>query len=79
MSPLSRMLVRGDDPRGLCARLGGIFGAGNFYIDLQRHLDAGEERLNRKLAALAGAARIPHRRDQRRMPRRHRIANCSTC
>ncbi|MGA6973255.1 MAG: PHP domain-containing protein, partial [Candidatus Binatus sp.] len=59
MSPLSRMLVRGDDPRSLCARLGGIFGAGNFYIDLQRHLDAGEERLNRKLAALAGATRIP--------------------
>src|SRR5271154_2128493 len=59
MSPLSRMLVRGDDPRSLCARLGGIFGAGNFYIDLQRHLDAGEERLNRKLAALASAARIP--------------------
>src|ERR1700691_3094254 len=59
MSPLSRMLVRGEDPRSLCARLGGIFGAGNFYIDLQRHLDAGEERLNRKLAALADAVRIP--------------------
>ncbi len=59
MSPLSRMLVRGEDPRELSARLGGIFGANNFYIDLQRHLDAGEERLNRKLAALAGAARIP--------------------
>ena len=59
MSPLSRMLVRGEDPGDLSRRLGGIFGAGNFYIDLQRHLDAGEERLNRKLAALAGAARIP--------------------
>src|SRR5579862_7683421 len=59
MSPLSRMLVRGEDPRPLSGRLAGIFGAGNFYIDLQRHLDAGEERLNRKLAALAGAARIP--------------------
>ena len=59
MSPLSRMLVRGDDPRELSRRLGGIFGPGNFYIDLQRHLDAGEERLNRKLAALAGAERIP--------------------
>jgi len=59
MSPLSRMLVRGEDPGDLSGRLGGIFGAGNFYIDLQRHLDAGEERLNRKLAALAGAARIP--------------------
>ena len=59
MSPLSCMLVRGEDPGDLGRRLGGIFGAGNFYIDLQRHLDAGEERLNRKLAALAGAARIP--------------------
>ncbi|HEY6299434.1 MAG TPA: error-prone DNA polymerase [Candidatus Binatus sp.] len=59
MSPLSRMLVRGEDPVELSRRLSGIFGAGNFYIDLQRHLDAGEERLNRKLAALAGAARIP--------------------
>jgi error-prone DNA polymerase len=59
MSPLSRMLVRGEDPRELSRRLGGIFGAGNFYIDLQRHLDAGEERLNRKLAALADAVRIP--------------------
>ncbi len=59
MSPLSRMLVRGEDPGDLSRRLGGIFGAGNFHIDLQRHLDAGEERLNRKLAALAGAARIP--------------------
>ncbi len=59
MSPLSRKLVRGEDPRELSGRLAGIFGAGNFYIDLQRHLDAGEERLNRKLAALAGAAHIP--------------------
>src|SRR5271168_2884074 len=49
MSPLSRMLVRGDDPRSLCSRLNAIFGAGHLYIDLQRHLDAGEERLNRKL------------------------------
>jgi error-prone DNA polymerase len=59
MSPLSRMLVRGEDPRDLSRRLGGIFGAGNLYIDLQRHLDAGEERLNRKLSALASAMRIP--------------------
>jgi error-prone DNA polymerase len=59
MSPLSRMLIRGEDPVELSRRLAGIFGANNLYIDLQRHLDAGEERLNRKLAALAGAARIP--------------------
>ena len=59
MSPLSRMLVRGGDPRELASRLRGIFGAKNFYIDLQRHLDPGEERLSRKLAALAGATNIP--------------------
>ncbi|HEY6394138.1 MAG TPA: error-prone DNA polymerase [Candidatus Binataceae bacterium] len=59
MSPLSRMLVRGKDPRDLCNRLRGIFGRDSLYIDLQRHLDPDEERLNRKLAALADAGRIP--------------------
>ncbi len=59
MSPLSRMLVRGEDPRAIGDRLRNIFGAQNFYVDLQRHLDAGEERLNRKLAALADAMKIP--------------------
>jgi error-prone DNA polymerase len=58
-SPLSRMLIRGEDPRALCDRLCRIFGRGNFHIDVQRHLDAGEERLNRKLTALADAARVP--------------------
>ncbi len=56
-SPLSRMLTAGRDPRPLCDRLYAIFGANNLYIDLQRHLDAGEERLNRKLAALAASKR----------------------
>jgi error-prone DNA polymerase len=58
-SPLSRMLGSGADPRPLCARLGVLFGAGNLFIDLQRHLDAHEERLNRQLAALAAACRVP--------------------
>ena len=58
-SPLARMLARGENPRALCDRLRAIFGAGNFFIDLQRHLDADEERLNRKLFALAQALRIP--------------------
>ncbi len=53
------MLTAGEDPRPLCDRLRSIFGAGNFHIDLQRHLDAGEERLNRKLAALAEATGTP--------------------
>ena len=59
MSPISRMLVRGDDPSALCDRLRAVFGAGNFFIDLQRHFDADEERLNCKLAALAAAMKIP--------------------
>jgi error-prone DNA polymerase len=59
LSPLSRRLTRGDDPRALCNGLQTIFGPGNLYIDLQRHLDPDEERLNRKLLALAGASRIP--------------------
>ncbi len=59
MSPLARALVRGEDPRALTDRLRGIFGADNLYIDLQRHLDASEERLNRKLFAIAETMRIP--------------------
>ncbi len=59
MSPVSRALIRGEDPRALCDQLGATFGRGNLFIDLQRHLDAGEERLNRKLHALAAACRLP--------------------
>jgi error-prone DNA polymerase len=59
LSPLSRMLTRGDDPHTLGAALSAIFGRGNFYIDLQRHLDPDEERLNRKLAVFARAAHLP--------------------
>ena len=58
-SPISRALIRGDDPRALADRLRGIFGAGNLLIDLQRHLDADEERMNRKLRAFADASKIP--------------------
>ncbi len=58
-SPVSRMLLRGENPRQLCDRLGASLGAGNLFIDLQRHLDPGQERLNRKLLALAAAMRVP--------------------
>ncbi len=58
-SPLARRLIRGADPRALCDRLGAIFGAGNFFIDVQRHLDPDEERLNRKLIALAESCHVP--------------------
>jgi len=58
-SPLARMLMRGADARQLCDRLSAIFGRGNLYIDFQRHLDPDEERLNRKLIALAGECGVP--------------------
>ncbi|HKV56015.1 MAG TPA: PHP domain-containing protein, partial [Candidatus Binataceae bacterium] len=58
-SPLARMLTRGQDSRQLCGRLSAIFGNDNIYIDLQRHLDPDEERLNRRLAALAEDCRVP--------------------
>ncbi len=58
-SPLALALTRGGDPRALCDRLGAIFGRGNFYIDLGRHLDPAEERLNRRLAALAAGCGVP--------------------
>jgi len=58
-SPLALALTRGGDPRALCDRLHAVFGRGNFYLDLGRHLDPAEERLNRRLAALAAAAGVP--------------------
>ncbi|HTY55261.1 MAG TPA: error-prone DNA polymerase, partial [Candidatus Binataceae bacterium] len=58
-SPLTQRLARGENPLPICDRLRSIFGAGNLFIDLQRHLDADEERRNRKLAALAETAHIP--------------------
>ncbi len=57
--PLAYLLAHGRDPRPLCDRLQGIFGSGNLFIDIQRHLDPDEERLNRKLIALADSCRIP--------------------
>jgi error-prone DNA polymerase len=58
-SPLTQALVRGGNPKVLAERLKASFGPLNLFIDLQRHLDPDEERLNRKLATLAEAARIP--------------------
>ena len=58
-SPLTRLSAQHKDPRQLCARLAKILGPDNLYIDLQRHLDPDEERLNRKLIALAETCRIP--------------------
>ncbi|HVN27619.1 MAG TPA: PHP domain-containing protein, partial [Candidatus Binataceae bacterium] len=58
-SPLARALIRGNDPHEFTDRLRGIFGARNLFIDLQRHLDADEERMNRKLRAFADNLKIP--------------------
>jgi error-prone DNA polymerase len=58
-SPIARMLLRGENPLALCDRLSAIFGRGNLYIDVQRHLDADEERLNRRLRGLADALKLP--------------------
>ena len=55
-SPISRALIRGEDPHPLADSLNSIFGVGNLIVDLQRHLDADEERMNRKLRAFADAA-----------------------
>ncbi len=57
-SPLAHLLAGHQEPRPLCERLKSIFGPHNVFIDLQRHLDPNEERLNRKLVALADACRI---------------------
>lgn len=59
LSPISKALVRGEDPAALAGRLKSIFGARNLFIDLQRHLDPTEERLNRKLAVFAAGCGIP--------------------
>ena len=58
-SPLSRGLTRGEEIQPLADRLKSIFGPRNLFLDLQRHSDADEERLNRKLMALAETCRVP--------------------
>ena len=58
-SPLSQKLIRGENPTALGDRLQGIFAAENFFIDLQRHKDPEEERLNRKLKAFAEQIHAP--------------------
>src|SRR5262252_7991228 len=44
---------------GLVDRLVGVFGRGNVYVELQRHLRRDEERDNAALAGLAAAFRVP--------------------
>ena len=58
-SLVARALTRGYEVRPLVDRLKGIFGPHNLFLDLQRHSDADEERLNRKFIALAETCCIP--------------------
>jgi len=53
--------VRGHDAgavRDCVGRLKALFGK-DLYLDLQRHLDPGEERFNRALLAVAGSTAFP--------------------
>jgi error-prone DNA polymerase len=57
-----RRLIAEDDsnaPLEFLDRLTGVFGRGNVFIEIQRHFLRGESRVNRRLAALAGAAGLP--------------------
>jgi error-prone DNA polymerase len=56
------LLADGDDrTRALAAarHYADLFGAGNFYIELQNHLRPGDERLVKRLAALGRYLRLP--------------------
>jgi error-prone DNA polymerase len=59
--PLAGAVARGDRAaaRRLLDRLAGIFGRGNCFVEVQRHLDRAQERDLDRLVALAGAARLP--------------------
>src|SRR5438445_241999 len=54
--------LAGDDGAGAVeclARLVGIFGRGNVFVEVQRHLDREGERILAGLVRLARAARLP--------------------
>jgi error-prone DNA polymerase len=59
--PLAGAVARGDreGARRLLDRLAGIFGRGNCFVEVQRHLDRAQERDLGRLMALAGDARLP--------------------
>ena len=59
--PLAGAVARGDRAaaRRLLDRLAGIFGRGNCFVEVQRHLDRAQERDLDRLVALAGDARLP--------------------
>jgi error-prone DNA polymerase len=59
--PLAGAVACGDraTARRLLDRLAGIFGRGNCFVEVQRHLDRAQERDLGRLMALAGDARLP--------------------
>ncbi len=59
--PLRRLIVGGDGrgPVELLGRMVGIFGRGNVYVEIQRHLLRGERQVNRRLVELAAATGLP--------------------
>jgi error-prone DNA polymerase len=56
--PLALSLRHGNAPEAL-SRLTDIFGAGNVYVELQRHLDREEEARNQAAVELARGMRLP--------------------
>jgi error-prone DNA polymerase len=58
--PLARLVAAGDAraARAALDRLVGIFGADNCWVEVQRHLDRGEERVLQRLVRLARDARL---------------------
>jgi error-prone DNA polymerase len=57
--PLQRTMARGLDPAGLLARLTHSFGPENVFLEMQRHLGRGEQRVNEALVELAGKYHLP--------------------
>jgi error-prone DNA polymerase len=59
--PLALAITKGgvDSGHGLLDRLNTIFGAGNLYVELQRHFTRDEERFNQRAIELARSRHLP--------------------
>lgn len=57
--PLRQAIMMRKDPAAVLERLQNIFGAGNLFVEIQRHLVRGEDNANAVLAALAAQMRLP--------------------
>jgi error-prone DNA polymerase len=58
--PLVRSFTRGGgSPTGVLDRLVDAFGRGNLYVEVQRHLRRGEDRLNAAILGAAATAGLP--------------------